>query len=170
MKHGRSAYNRGCRCPECREAARAYEVTRRARPLQPSDHGKVRTYTHRGCRCDACTAVGRPVLEASYARWRGKVPDENGHGKRTTYQLGCRCGSCGQAQREYGLGWREQVRTRPVPANVHGRSVGYGAYKCRCDRCSAYAAARSKAFKSRRRAKRPTFLDSLTVDMIRRAA
>jgi hypothetical protein len=51
-----TAYNRGCRCWQCTEAAKLYHRERRARPPAPMEireHGTARRYWA-GCRCEEC--------------------------------------------------------------------------------------------------------------------
>lgn len=58
-----SAYVRGCRCAQCRQAATTY-VRERARSREPR-HGTLTQYTNGGCRCEPCRAAG-----AAYRRDR----------------------------------------------------------------------------------------------------
>lgn len=57
---GVTGYNRGCRCPECRNANTAalkrWKAERAADPTAAdrAGHGKPSTYGNYGCRCDLC--------------------------------------------------------------------------------------------------------------------
>ena len=77
--HGYTAYTRGCRCDECRQAKADYMRGRRAmarykaqkhtdgrpgpgvaRYLAPkATHGTRAGYDEHGCRCEPCTAARR---------------------------------------------------------------------------------------------------------------
>lgn len=55
------AYNKGCRCDDCRETSREYTALRRLRyrngdikRRKPMSHGKFYTYAIHGCRCSEC--------------------------------------------------------------------------------------------------------------------
>jgi hypothetical protein len=102
MKHGRSAYNRGCRCEVCKAATAEYRRAWRARLREggtpPPKHG-VTGYALYGCRCEVCrdaaATAQRQQLEARTARL-----DEAPHGTTTGYNSwGCRCGECRKAIR-----------------------------------------------------------------------
>ncbi|WP_439947259.1 hypothetical protein [Streptomyces sp. BBFR109] len=80
IKHGdRRGYSRGCRCPECREAWRAYCAARRAEKrtdptaADRAKHGKAATYRVHGCRCDACRAANTADVAAYRARRRERA-------------------------------------------------------------------------------------------------
>ena len=86
IKHGYTAYTRGCRCEVCREAKRRYmsarrstrRMTDRIEVVEPitkarwliapiEKHGTRYGYEERGCRCAACCAAHA----ASHATHRG---------------------------------------------------------------------------------------------------
>ena len=64
--------NQGCRCAECREAARlATERRRRARGVKQREfatHGSVSFYRKQGCRCDLCKAASAEAAREYRAR------------------------------------------------------------------------------------------------------
>lgn len=65
-----SAYNKGCRCDECKEANRLRcaksAAKRRARSDVP--HGTVTGYRNWACRCDLCKAASVPDSREKYLR------------------------------------------------------------------------------------------------------
>lgn len=72
-RHDLSAYNNGCRCPECTEANTAngrrhqlVRVAKLARQPQLATHGVGSTYRNWGCRCPECTAAN----SADVREWR----------------------------------------------------------------------------------------------------
>lgn len=87
MTHGRSRYERGCRCLVCKAANTAHcarvRASRLARllasPVPESDpgHGRINSY-NAGCRCEACSTARRvrylsgPGTAAGH-RWREQV-------------------------------------------------------------------------------------------------
>jgi hypothetical protein len=54
------------------------------------------------------------------------------HGKCGTYNRGCRCRPCTDAQAAYQRGWRN--RSRDLSAREHGNRATYNA-GCRCAEC-----------------------------------
>lgn len=64
--------NRGCRCDDCREAARVHqEKLRRSKGIKAREyatHGSVSYYRKRGCRCDLC----REASAAAAREYRAK--------------------------------------------------------------------------------------------------
>lgn len=60
--HGRTRYNEGCRCEECkranRESHRQAQVLRLERPFKEVPHG-INGYRNYGCRCPVCTEANR---------------------------------------------------------------------------------------------------------------
>ena len=63
--HRNGYYVDGCRCPECKAAAAAYQKSLRARRkgnCPPESHGTRHGYTHFGCRCEPCTAANASYL------------------------------------------------------------------------------------------------------------
>lgn len=69
-------YQSGCRCSECKAAAKAYRQTLVERG--PPHHGTVSAYRNYGCRCGPCRAAGaranRRDLEKRRERKRQTVP------------------------------------------------------------------------------------------------
>lgn len=68
VEHGHGdyrAYNKGCRCDDCRDAQRRHRAELRAKwQADPSSadragHGKASTYRNCGCRCGECTEANR---------------------------------------------------------------------------------------------------------------
>ena len=94
LQHGkRSAYNRGCRCPECQEAnllhKREYRARVQAEGREPRTHG-YGGYTNWGCRCEVCKAAGREANKRLAERVRtGKVQHIHGG-----VLEGCPCDEC----------------------------------------------------------------------------
>ena len=83
--------------------------------LTPDDprHGKASTYPNHGRRCDACRAANTsyPPHKAAAERYRrrlGQQPRQPGrtHGRRSTYNRGCRCPECTEAIRLYQAAYR----------------------------------------------------------------
>ncbi len=81
MRHGTpSAYNHGCRCPECREAnrvrCRALRAVLKARTDKSDDaipHGTTGGYKNWGCHCGLCTDAN---TVSSRAYYQSKRPAE----------------------------------------------------------------------------------------------
>ena len=65
---------------------------------------------------------------------------DNMCGSSTGYNHGCRCPDCCQAHRNRMARYRRKIRSRFVPARVHGTTNGYQNYGCRCVPCRAAAA------------------------------
>lgn len=107
-------------------------------------------------------------MRAALERFLAKSPDENGHGKRTTYSaLHCRCDACRAANSRYVTDLRARLRAQPVPTEAHGRATGYQDRGCRCDLCKAWRSETQRRQNAKRAGRRGTFLDSLTVDTLR---
>lgn len=71
--HGRSGYNRGCRCEVCREACNTYQREQRAIRAQRTEdapHGTRGGYVNWGCRCDPCSKVHSDYMKAY---WEGRA-------------------------------------------------------------------------------------------------
>lgn len=108
-----SAYNRGCRCPECTEVQRVRMAASRERmyaqglPEDDPRHGRYSTYVNWGCRCEACTKAQYVVVRNYIGRTKEErrariTPDDPRHGTDTFYSYhGCRCERCTAAHTEY---------------------------------------------------------------------
>lgn len=113
MKHGITAYNRGCRCGSCRSAkAESMQRYRQQHAEDPGGHGYV-SYTH-GCRCEICR-----VAKAEYQR----ELREKRHRVRRLVERPSRA-----AGRNY------------VDGITHGIG-GYQNHSCRCEVCRLAASA-----------------------------
>lgn len=103
--------NKGCRCDECREAAReanrkrqaklrgdqGYVPRKRGRKIE-NEHG-YSGYINRGCRCDICKQGTKDYRES---RKDTLSEDDPRHGTQNGYvNLGCRCDLCRQAVVDY---------------------------------------------------------------------
>lgn len=64
-----------------------------------------------------------------------------------SYRRGCRCADCKRAHADRQDDYRQRAMDREVPAHVHGTTMGYQFFYCRCERC--------KAAKSAENARRP---------------
>ncbi len=79
------------------------------------EHGTRAAYL-RGCRCDLCCSAGRAYQRAYDRARRTEMPRDRGHasaellsrkrprlthGKRSTYDRGCPCEACREANRAY---------------------------------------------------------------------
>ena len=75
-KHGTGyRYNRGCRCPRCRKAAKDLRLRRTERG--PTKHGTVSAYVNYGCRCDECRAAGSANNRAIRDRRQRREAEQN---------------------------------------------------------------------------------------------
>lgn len=107
LVHGKlSTYtNKGCRCEDCKAAAREYRQGLPKKPKKPRqrkepEHGTYSRYTNHKCRCEACKAAGSEYFKS---RKRVVLPagDER-HGTVTGYSnWSCRCEACKAAMSEY---------------------------------------------------------------------
>lgn len=73
------------------------------------------------------------------------------HGKRGTYQAGCRCADCREANRLYQQAATARRSQDPRLADVagHGSSSTYKNYLCRCTKCRAANAAEVRGRQAR---------------------
>ena len=105
--HGKAAtYTAGCRCEDCREAARLRVVERRE---QASANGGIypgnithggNGYVNYGCRCQTCRDGHAANTRRMWAERRAKTAFNDGvaptltHGAATYNNWGCRCDVC----------------------------------------------------------------------------
>lgn len=84
----------------------------------------------------------------------GRPPVDHGHGHPDTYQKGCRCGACRDANRVRCAQQRAARAKNPAAADRagHGKASTYKNYGCRCTPCSKANTAVVTAYKARRRA------------------
>ena len=93
--HGRSGYNRGCRCKVCKKASSDYHrealAANRMR-TEDAPHGTRGGYCNWGCRCDPCKAAHSEYMKVYQAarrseaaiydppvqRWETTLSDEGG--------------------------------------------------------------------------------------------
>lgn len=85
------------------------------------------------------------------------------HGTYSSYNMGCRCGLCREAKREYGRRYRaanaERIRVavergEPLPENIpHGTAGGYTNFACRCEDCTAAAREDDRRYRAANRDK-----------------
>jgi len=111
MKHGTvSTYNNhGCRCEQCKIAARAYaRVYRESKrhgfpkepepqPVEPSrwhEHGTRSAYLYHRCRCDECRTANASYMKDLRSRHANGGYISYVHGTRGRYGQGCRCVIC----------------------------------------------------------------------------
>ncbi|PVE04636.1 hypothetical protein [Streptomyces scopuliridis] len=89
----------------------------------------------------------------SKRRRGGRPPVDHGHGDHRTYNKGCRCDDCREAQRLRGIKQRAGWAQDPSAADRagHGKPSTYKNYKCRCEPCSKANSADVAAFRARRR-------------------
>lgn len=123
LEHGKhSTYtNKGCRCEECKEAAREYRRSKaglpkkRGRKPKPIEHGTSSGYFNGKCRCDECKTAAMSYLAS---RRVGLPEGDERHGTSNGYtNFGCRCDECKTAisaynrpaQRGRALKWRYGV-------------------------------------------------------------
>jgi hypothetical protein len=75
-RHGtRYAYNRGCRCDDCRKASTEHGIVFRSKSfLMEGDerHGTENGYVNYSCRCDKCSDSHRKAMAAAYSRRKAK--------------------------------------------------------------------------------------------------
>ena len=122
-----SAYNRGCRCSECRAAVAVKNkllLRRRGVPERPPTVPCPSAQAYRrGCRCAGCRSAS-----AEYSReYRRRVRDgkqtrrkqPRRHGTAAVYDLGCRCRYCEAAAEERRR--RRRTRMGQVPLAVYRR-------------------------------------------------
>lgn len=96
------------------------------------------SYSPRGQRVDF-TPSGKPTT----------------HGKRSTYNRGCRCEKCFQAQKEYQEAGHRNRRLALAAGLIevnHGTTNAYWNYACRCEPCKAAGAAKNKRDSNQRAA------------------
>lgn len=73
------AYQKGCRCDDCRNAYRLYAASLRAKwqddptSADRAGHGKASTYRNHGCRCTKCTEANRADCAARRDRRRERA-------------------------------------------------------------------------------------------------
>lgn len=78
--HGRTGYNKGCRCDVCRAAmardARKSYAARKDRPVpEQVEHGKS-CYANWGCRCEVCTAAATEANRPAARRYASTHREE----------------------------------------------------------------------------------------------
>lgn len=93
------------------------------------------------------------LLPATAKRKRGRPPVDHGHGDYRTYNKGCRCDDCREAQRLRCAELRTTRAQDPAAADRagHGKASTYKNYGCRCKACSKANTANVNAFRARRR-------------------
>jgi len=145
-----------------RNRARRVEIDGRlvAAYLPEERHGGA--WADHGCQCEPCSAANKAHSAASAkrrrARWYARralvngvlvSPDVRQHGTTRAYKhFGCRCASCGEAERvgkiETGRVRRAEIRARRVMRDAHwfspdtprhGTWTSYSYYGCRCVPC-----------------------------------
>lgn len=70
------------------------------------------------------------------------------HGKYSTYNTGCRCVDCAEANRRRVRKQRTACKARLAvdPAIRHGERNTYDTYGCRCEPCRAAKSATNRAY------------------------
>lgn len=74
------------------------------------------------------------------------------HGEMTSYEAGCRCGLCREANTAAALRYRKERAAREKDPNDprHGKATFYANHGCRCDKCrAAHRAAMAEDYKKR---------------------
>lgn len=84
---------------------------------------------------------------------RGRPPVDHGHGHPATYQKGCRCDDCREANRNRCAEDRKARTGDPAAADRagHGKASTYRNYNCRCSKCSKANTANVNAYRARKR-------------------
>jgi hypothetical protein len=111
-RHGQLGFaqNHGCKCEKCRArvriANREIHARLRKQGLRPGakQHGTMTGYNLYGCKCELCFRAYQDYIKdrpKDCHELFGLDPADPRHGKRSTYNRGCRCGRCRAAAKEY---------------------------------------------------------------------
>lgn len=119
MKHGLTAFQKGCRCDVCKTTAvsstKKFKAAAQHRYKQdPSSLTKHGVYGYEiGCRCDICTTASKAqgkksrTKQIEYFKETGKFKNPKvKHGSSVAYKYGCRCDLCKQ--------WKANQRIRLI--------------------------------------------------------
>lgn len=74
------------------------------------EHGTLNGYGNRKCRCQPCRDANAAAQRERRARYAETNFEGRTHGNYSLYSMGCRCGACSAAFRE----WSARRRARRV--------------------------------------------------------
>lgn len=107
-------------------------------PINPGSHGRIWIW---------------PDVVAWREAYPSRPRDLPEHGRKTTYNQGCRCDECRAANAEYTQKFIANHRGQlPDGDQRHGTTGGYSNYSCRCGPCTAANSAASAKHKAKVRA------------------